>query len=362
MNIVLSLTDFCNLRCDYCYYRHNHAQKDSTKEIIAAAIDFFRELSQKRGQDYLNITFFGGEPLLKPDLIHYAIDYCESYTLQDEYQNFNFNFAINTNGTLFTKELLDYFDEKSVSIFLSLDGPEQAHDAARKCANREGSFGLIAPWLERLAKMNASLQKAILPETVESIANSVKFFLAEGFTSIVLTPDYSAPWTMEKFELLEKEYRKLAKLYRKQWNRGNYIYINLLEDKIKLHVTGESIRETSCNIGKENFAVSAQGDIFPCVRFVNNDKENPCLMGHVKEGFYEKPLRQIEEYHTKEKPQCSDCTIRERCMGNCCGCVAWSTTGALYGVSPFVCEHERMAARIADETGVTFSKRINRKR
>jgi len=71
-NIELYLAEACNLRCKYCYVQDNHALGNGLmpEEVALAAVDLvFR---RSRGVDTIQITFFGGEPLLNKPILKSA--------------------------------------------------------------------------------------------------------------------------------------------------------------------------------------------------------------------------------------------------------------------------------------------------
>lgn len=77
-NLVLQITQNCNLRCEYCAYSGSyknriHSNKRMTFEVAAKAIDFVVSHSKEAEQFY--IGFYGGEPLLEFSLIKRCVDY-----------------------------------------------------------------------------------------------------------------------------------------------------------------------------------------------------------------------------------------------------------------------------------------------
>ncbi|NPV00824.1 MAG: radical SAM protein [Brevinematales bacterium] len=345
MNIVLLLTDNCNLRCTYCYYQNTKNRKNGDPGTITGAIDYFYGYAKKMKHDFLNITFFGGEPLLSWDLLKTGVAHAEN--IPDP--GFRFHFAVNTNGTLLSDEKIDYMEEHKFLIYLSLDGVKKTQDSQRPLHNGGGSYDMISPWIPRLTKSNTMVEKVITPENVASFTTDIEFIINRGFRSIITTPDFSGNWTRESFETLEREYKKMYQLYLKKQKRGKALYINLIEDKIKAFLAKKSFKETCCNMGLSIFSVSPEGNIYPCTRFVTSDPGSPFLVGNIKDGIDPKKLISINSFHSKDKPECVDCTIKDRCLGNSCGCVSYSTTGDIFGLNPFVCEHERMITRMADE-------------
>ena len=80
-NLILQVTQQCNLRCKYCaysgnYYNRSHTSNRMDFETAKKAIDFYLKRSEKA--DQLALSFYGGEPLLEFELIKK----CVSYILQ----------------------------------------------------------------------------------------------------------------------------------------------------------------------------------------------------------------------------------------------------------------------------------------
>lgn len=106
-NLVLQVTQNCNLRCSYCaysgaYYNRTHSQKRMSFEMAKKAIDFLFSHSSER--DQLVIGFYGGEPLLEFDLITQIVEYSESIGWGKKLR-----YVVTTNATLLTDKVLDFF-------------------------------------------------------------------------------------------------------------------------------------------------------------------------------------------------------------------------------------------------------------
>ena len=92
MHLTIHLTDRCNLACHYCYARHG--TDEMSFETAMSAIAECTADDPNPG-----IIFFGGEPLLKADLIFRIIAACERQSPR------RFHYKVTTNGTLLTPEL-----------------------------------------------------------------------------------------------------------------------------------------------------------------------------------------------------------------------------------------------------------------
>jgi uncharacterized protein len=124
VNVTLHLTTGCNLRCTYCFEGDHSYRTDMSAEVARAAVDFaLRDAGGRPG-----IVFFGGEPLLKRDLILELVDYAKRASGKSEAIP---HLKITTNGLLLDDELLSRCSEEDVAISLSIDGVREAHDRHR---------------------------------------------------------------------------------------------------------------------------------------------------------------------------------------------------------------------------------------
>ena len=137
MNLLLSLTERCNLRCSYCYYKDSQIDRkiDMSDEILEASLRLALERTIDQKQSFFNITFFGGEPLLRMDAIRWSVRFVKKFVKENRSrfpEDFQYGFHVNTNGTLLTDEICKFLKKENFKIFLSLDGPERKHNISRR--------------------------------------------------------------------------------------------------------------------------------------------------------------------------------------------------------------------------------------
>jgi len=148
--ITLEITENCNLRCGYCIYNnHFHGARDHgthnmSEEVAFRAVDYLKHHSHKT--DWVGVTFYGGEPLLRFDFIRSCVDYA-SKVLEGKPVEFN----ITTNGISMTPQIADYFQRKNFTVLVSIDGPKDIHDRYRKDFQGSGSFDKAISGLKMLA-------------------------------------------------------------------------------------------------------------------------------------------------------------------------------------------------------------------
>jgi uncharacterized protein len=79
-NMMLIITEACNLRCSYCYEQSSsyRPRNNMTWATAKHAVDFFfAQVSPKMNRTH--ITFFGGEPTLAFGLIRQVVAYSYSH-------------------------------------------------------------------------------------------------------------------------------------------------------------------------------------------------------------------------------------------------------------------------------------------
>ena len=156
--LVLQVTQKCNLRCSYCVYsgdykNRNHSQKEMSWETAKEAVDYLYGHSMSSEDIY--ISFYGGEPLLMFRLIKEVVEY-----VKREYCQRTVHFNLTTNGTLFTPEIVQYFIKNNIQIMFSLDGPKEVHDKNRIFAgSNRGSFEKLRDSMKMIYSMDRKYYK-----------------------------------------------------------------------------------------------------------------------------------------------------------------------------------------------------------
>ena len=354
MNLLLSLTEKCNLRCSYCYYKLSQIDREleMSDDILEASLALALERSIKLKHNYLNITFFGGEPLLRMDSIRKGVKLAKSMVKarrSEVPKDFGLRFAVNTNGTLLTDDILDYFKKEKFQIYISLDGPQRKHNISRVYVNGKGCFKEVAPHIPRLVEMDAIALSVITRKHVRGLARSIQWLYEQGFTSMTTSVDFDGKWTGEDFDALALEYQKMAQFWLKLRNRGEKVYIGTIQDKMSYSILGLRQKNCACHIFKGGLGIAANGNVFPCSRFITSNPDAKYILGNVRDSYHRiftgPVAKEICHFLKYDKPECEGCAIRYCCSAHECGCTSFYTTGSIYGVSPEVCICEETLAK-----------------
>ena len=115
LNITISLTEFCNLKCRYCYEGNLIRRSVISPETIDNIVQYiYAILSRDKRKSIVNIDLIGGEPLLEIEQIQYLIQKLNPINDVTIY------FTLETNGTLFSKQVQEVFKEMNVLVSVPL--------------------------------------------------------------------------------------------------------------------------------------------------------------------------------------------------------------------------------------------------
>ena len=148
---VVLTTYQCNFACTYCIEGNGvvHQPIELDAEKSAKTANWIINRIRKTGAERVQMTFYGGEPLLNPDAIFYIAGELHEYA---EKNGITYEFSISTNGSKLTPELVDKLKPLGlVSMKITLDGDKEAHDAQRPFRGGQGSFDTIIENMEKVA-------------------------------------------------------------------------------------------------------------------------------------------------------------------------------------------------------------------
>lgn len=154
MQLILVVTEDCNLRCKYCVYGEHYAltrnrtERTMSYDLAQRAVDYFFALARpqirRNPRRLYGLTFYGGEPLLQADLIARTLTYVE-----ERYPNLAVA-VMTTNGTLLSERQAKMLNRFNVHLSVSLDGPRAEHDRNRVFPSGRGSYDAIMENLHRI--------------------------------------------------------------------------------------------------------------------------------------------------------------------------------------------------------------------
>lgn len=337
MEYIIHLTDKCNLRCKYCY--ENKKEKDIDFEYIKNLVDY--EIAQKN--KYSIISFYGGEPLLRKEIIKETINYINSKKSKTK-----FYYSMTTNGTLIDDEFIKYMkDNNFLNIGYSIDGNRKSQDLNRITANGTSSFDIVLENAKKILKefKNVVAMVVVTKNNIEYLDENVEFLIDVGFKNLNLQFNYLDNWEDDDLEVIKKKYTKLAKIYADEIIKENDISIPLIDDKIRTHIEEGYNCNKECKMGMKTINVGTDGNFYPCMQFVGDSN---FIIGNCKNGIDIEKRKELIINSGKENEICVNCSINKRCKHTCC-CKNYMTTTNVNGLAPIVCETEKIIIDISDK-------------
>jgi uncharacterized protein len=148
---ILKVHSRCNLSCSYCYVYEmadqawRHLPKQMSRAVTRATVERVAEHAEKHHLTSVDIILHGGEPLLAG--AEWLADLLGSLRARVPAQ---VNVAVQTNGTLLGRPMLERLKSLGVSIGVSLDGDAEATGRHRRYARGRNSFDAVADGLRLL--------------------------------------------------------------------------------------------------------------------------------------------------------------------------------------------------------------------
>src|ERR1700691_2883270 len=99
-NLMLYLTEECNLRCSYCFV--DKKPRYMSEEVARWAVEFFYSRNISGGEYQVHLNFFGGESFLCIERMHQVIAMARERRPNVYKQAI---FSATTNGTVATPEV-----------------------------------------------------------------------------------------------------------------------------------------------------------------------------------------------------------------------------------------------------------------
>lgn len=305
MEYIIFLTYRCNLKCPYCFASNVVFDENSSKYCLSDSntdqlIKFIKRDVSRRSSKNNSIVFFGGEPLLIPDVIDYIIKATS---------DLNLKYSIYTNGLL-----LDVIPQQILlklnTILVAIDGDKRAHETYKPV----GSYEKI---LEKVRRI-----RTIFPgELIARITMEEKTNIYESVTNLLDAFDF-VHW-----QIVNKPYfdnpQSLLESYSYNINRLCNFWIDALDkgviyniipfNEIMSHLIADDLNGYQsfwCGCGQDVMAIDVEGHIYQCDEYINKPESSISSI----------QLQDVDlnyKSHTELFNDCKNCSISSICLGRC---------------------------------------------
>lgn len=337
--VTLNITNQCNLNCLYCAVS---STKNSPGDLsLEEWKDVIDELARIK---VFHLLISGGEPFIRQDF----------QQILKHILHYHFRISINTNGTLFNKEILYLLSEswRLDDLQVSLDGADpDVHNVIRGkgsfektingvkqlrqweipfsffvvvCKNNKNQIDKIV-WLGEKVGASRITFSSLLPQ------GSALSHLDDLFLSFEEQKDVNA-----KLRKLRQEYPQLVS---GSLMEGIKMMDSISKPDILFNSSGKPHKITSCAGSVKECSIRPEGWVIPCDRLwdftVGNVKDEPfqSIWLH-SEGFryFRKRYSRSMDFFN----ECKDCEYTNICKGGC-PAVPFNMGRGIEGWDPLSC-------------------------
>lgn len=297
--VTINPTLDCNLRCWYCYESHlKGSVMDSA--TINSIVYFIEKKLKSKHLESLQLSFFGGEPLLKYNqvvkgIINQVKALCERFdtTLQ---------LAFTTNGVCLTSavvnDLMSVTDQ--VSIQVAFDGGKEAHNKVKHFSNGKGSYDLV------LENLTYAINRGVLT-TVRCNYTNESLLSFKG-----LMDDLRFAWEKSNFRFS----------FHKVWQENESKSLQEKRNEIKEYVRTSNVNSNiSSNYGDSlhpccfdydhNILINYNGDIYKCTACDFKSEHRIGYLSQYGEIIYNDDLK--SDFESSLTKDCYDCKLLPIC-------------------------------------------------
>lgn len=315
----------CNYACSYCLQRfqpeHDEGGATDVLRFLERLPRHFDGGSDSKGQG-VRIEFWGGEPFLyfKGRLRLLGLALKSAYP--------NARFAIVTNGSVLSAEILDWIDAMGCSIALSHDGPGQAQRGPDPLDDPEKRAWILALH-DRLALRGLFSFNVTLTAGNHDLSAIHAWFSGrlDGRVPPLNIEGMALPYTEEGFAatIIDPSAQRAAMTsVMKAIVTGPGLSFHSVRRKVDDFIGSLRTRRPSSALGQkcgmdrgDSLAVTLTGDVLTCQN-VSPEATAPNGQPH-RLGSLDAldAVRLVSATHWSHRRECAHCPVLQLCQGSC---------------------------------------------
>lgn len=305
LNLTLAPTMNCNFNCPYCFEtKESGIMSNETIKNIVNLVQNYKNIK------HINLTWFGGEPLLAPQVIEkISKEICNS-------KIYTYSASIITNGYFLTTKNLQMLKESKVdTIQVSMDGIFEDHNKKRFTITDKSTFSKIIANIDDFSRSDYEISLCIrmnIDKDNMSNYSNINNFFHEKYGQdkrISLHPAFIIDTTKNNNENAINDVDVKLDFWKKvasNSNNANFIY-----PKSQIY---------ECAVRNYNtWSIDAKADVFKCWEIIGNKDYK---VGELtNEGIKITNIKLLNRYlygaNHLENPKCKDCFSLPLCGGGC---------------------------------------------
>lgn len=335
--MVKPIGSACNLDCNYCYYRDKSEIYNGKMPLMSEQLleEYIKQYLQGASQKQVSFCWHGGEPLMAGlPFYRKAIEIQQKYCGDKEIEN-----TLQTNGILLNEEWCRFFRDNNFLIGISLDGPQDIHDAFRRDCGGAPTYAKVMAAVELMARTGVEYNILTTVNSrseergtevykfLRSLGNFIQFLpvveyvrMRDGKRPLIVSPDeedaVEAPWSVSA-----AGYGKFMCDVFDEWIKydvGKY-FVQLFDVTLANWCGVQPGLCSFCETCGDGLLVEHNGDVYSCDHFVYPEY---CL-GNITEktlaAMYSSDDQQAFGRDKREAlpMECKRCNYYFLCRGEC---------------------------------------------
>jgi len=322
--VYFNPTDRCNLNCSYCYIpetlRRNGAHM--SQGALFRSLETFKAYFAKTLPNGVKpqIIFHGAEPTMNREALFATLEHFKN----------DFRFGLQTNGTLLEDADIEFLTSLGIAIGLSLDSHvESIATRTRKTWAGRSVFDKVLATMEKLRGYpNHSVICTVTQQNMRQLVPLVEFFHEREIPACMLN---QVRCTREGAREIKPRDHEMSRHYLRALDRTRELYEETGRKlvvanfaNILLAILAPQARRLMCDIspcggGRAFFAVSANGDMFPCSEFIGlaEFKGGNLFADKIDDVLASPAFRMVTERKVEDIDPCHRCAVRHFCGSPC---------------------------------------------
>lgn len=319
-----TVSEDCNLACDYCYYSTCGGKPGpKINRIESAILDKFIQEYMSYSKGIASFAWQGGEPLLA------GLDFFEEVvTLQARHappETFISN-ALQTNATLINDRWAAFLKKFNFLVGVSLDGPKDIHDGRRVDSAGKGSFDRVMAGIGHLIrhKVDFNILTVIHRGNVGKARELMAFYRDMQFPFVQFIPcmDFRSQQVDQPgiYDITPRQYGDfLCEAFDEWYNNGSpVVSVRFFDNMLSVYVNREAelcIHRAQC---PTTLILEQNGDAYPCDFYIN-DKWKVGNVGtdSIRDILAHPNYDRFLQMKPNLPDKCRSCKWQKLCYGGC---------------------------------------------
>lgn len=335
--MVKPIGSACNLDCNYCYYRDKSEIYNGKMPLMSEQLleEYIKQYLQGASQKQLSFCWHGGEPLMAGlPFYRKAIEIQQKYCGDKEIEN-----TLQTNGILLNEEWCRFFRDNNFLIGISLDGPQDIHDAFRRDCGGAPTYAKVMAAVELMARTGVEYNILTTVNSrseergtevykfLRSLGNFIQFLpvveyvrMRDGKRPLIVSPDeedaVEAPWSVSA-----AGYGRFMCEVFDEWIKydvGKY-FVQLFDVTLANWCGVQPGLCSFCETCGDGLLVEHNGDVYSCDHFVYPEYRLGNIMEKTLTAMYSSDDQQAFGRDKREAlpMECKRCNYYFLCRGEC---------------------------------------------